>query len=242
MSKKLRKNNNFLIAIPVINELDNLKILIPKILKIDNKINILIIDDNSKDFTKEWIIKNKYYKKKIFYIYRKKKMGIGSAHLKSIFWAFKNKINNLLIIDGDQSHQPKDIAKFFIQSKKNYDLIFSNRYSGKNNELKNWPFIKLFINKISKTFVKFFFKYSYDFTNGMRYYNLSIIKKQDFQEYIKYRNYEFIFIIGISLIKKYNNIKEINISMPYRKKGSSKMNINHMMIWLVSLIQYKLKC
>ena len=81
-----------IIIIPTLNENNNILILIRKIQKLKRTMSILIIDDNSKDGTKEKILQlNKTYKY-IKFIFRKKRMGIGSAHKEGIRWAYKKKI------------------------------------------------------------------------------------------------------------------------------------------------------
>jgi len=47
------------IQIPTYNEKENLEKLIPQIFNIDPNYNILIIDDNSPDGTREWISKQR---------------------------------------------------------------------------------------------------------------------------------------------------------------------------------------
>ena len=80
---------SILIVIPTLNEKGNVSKLTKKILSIFKSVNILFIDDNSKDGTKEEIINLNNTSKKINYIFRPKKLGIGSAHKKGILWGYK---------------------------------------------------------------------------------------------------------------------------------------------------------
>ena len=68
-----------LLIIPTLNERKNITSLFEKIKKIDQKLNILFIDDNSTDGTREEILFLKKKNKSISYIFRPKKLGIGSA-------------------------------------------------------------------------------------------------------------------------------------------------------------------
>ena len=69
-----------LLIIPTLNEKKNISKLYNGIKKNNILLDILFIDDNSSDGTRSEIIKLKSKDKKINYIFRPKKMGIGSAH------------------------------------------------------------------------------------------------------------------------------------------------------------------
>ena len=82
-----------LLIIPTLNERKNITILLKKIKKIDQKLNILFVDDNSTDGTREEILDLKKKNKSINYIFRPKKMGIGSAHKDGLKYAYKKKFH-----------------------------------------------------------------------------------------------------------------------------------------------------
>ena len=70
----------FLIIIPTLNEHKNIGIIKKKIIKTFKNANILFIDDNQTDRSKKEIINLSKIDKRINYIFRPKKLGIGSAH------------------------------------------------------------------------------------------------------------------------------------------------------------------
>ena len=45
----------------------------------------------------------------IHLIVRSKKLGIGSAHLDGILWAYKNNYETVVTMDSDLTHSPKII-------------------------------------------------------------------------------------------------------------------------------------
>ena len=80
-----------LIIIPTLNENRNVTIIFDQIKKFQKKSDILFIDDNSTDGTKEEILHLRNRSKKVFYLFRKNKKGIGSAHKDGIKWAYNKK-------------------------------------------------------------------------------------------------------------------------------------------------------
>ena len=69
-----------LLAIPTLNESENVKLLHKKIRQYNKKISILFVDDNSQDGTPEKIKEIITRDKKTKLIIRKNVVGIGSAH------------------------------------------------------------------------------------------------------------------------------------------------------------------
>ena len=68
-----------------------LQFFIKKLKKNLKKFHVLFIDDNSTDCTQFEIknLKKKY--KNVTYIFRKKRLGVGSAHKVGLIYSYKNK-------------------------------------------------------------------------------------------------------------------------------------------------------
>ena len=103
-----------LIVIPTLNEFGNIQKIYKKIQTLSKKINILFIDDNSIDGSKKIIINLKIKNKKVNYIFRDKKLGIGSAHKVGIKFAKKKNYRYVCTMDCDGTHDPKHIKKMLI--------------------------------------------------------------------------------------------------------------------------------
>ena len=143
----------FLIVIPTLNENKNIGIIYKKIIKLHKKANILFIDDNSDDGSKEEIIDLRKKDKKVNYVFRKKKLGIGSAHKLGIKIAKKKDYQYVCTMDCDGTHEPKTIKTMFRYIKK-YNLIITTRFKYKNS-LKDWPLKRIIITKMRYYLVSF---------------------------------------------------------------------------------------
>ena len=128
--------NKTLIMIPTYNERNNIDFLISKLRKLKNKFDILFIDDNSPDGTGHILDKMAINNKRINVFHREKKLGIGSAHLHGLDWAYMNKYQRLITLDGDLTHSPEDIEKFFVKIE-NFDVVVGSRFI-RRNSLKGW--------------------------------------------------------------------------------------------------------
>ncbi len=227
-----------LLIIPTLNERKNISTLFKKINKIDKKLNILFIDDNSIDGTREEILYLKGKHKTISYIFRPRKLGIGSAHKAGLKFAYKKKYKIVLTMDADGTHNPKYINNLIKYSSK-YDLISTNRFEQKNS-LIEWPIQRRFLTKVRYHLINILLNISYDSSGAYRCYNTKNIKLNDILK-AKNNGYSFFWESLYLLNKKKYSIKEIPIYLPYRKVGSSKMTMRDIIGSLLYLFKYSLK-
>ena len=90
------------------NEAEMVKFYFDEIYKLNIVFDLLIIDDNSPDFT--WKILKEYQKrfKNFKLIIREKKLGLDTAHKQAFNYARENNYDYLVTMDVD-SHEPKSI-------------------------------------------------------------------------------------------------------------------------------------
>ena len=215
--------NKTLIMIPTYNERNNIDFLISKLRKLKKKFDILFIDDNSPDGTGKILNKMAVNNKRIKVFHRKKKLGIGSAHLDGLDWAYRNKYQRLITLDGDLTHSPEDIEKFFVKIE-NFDVVVGSRFIRKNS-LKGWSLHRKILTYLGHFVTNIGLGLKFDSTCGFRIYNLKSIRKRIFKM-VRSNGYSF-FIESLFLLKenKYK-ISEIPIVLPKRAWGSSKMKIS----------------
>lgn len=229
-----------LVIIPTLNENKNISILINKILSLSLKLTVLIIDDNSIDGTRDKILfLNKKYKS-IKYIFRPRRLGLGSAHKQGFKYALKKKFDLCITIDADLTHDPINIKKMLkIVSTNKFSIINTSRFM-ENNSLKDWPLLRIVITKIRYYLVSFLLGTKMDSSGGFRCYNLKKINKNDL--FLSKNNSYFFLIESLFYFeKKKYLIKEIPIILPYRLYGSSKMKITDIFFSLLDLLDLKLK-
>jgi dolichol-phosphate mannosyltransferase len=232
-----------LVVIPTLNEEKNIKKIVHKIILLKKySLNILFVDDNSSDGSQEEIINLKKKFKKIDYLFRKNKRGIGSAHKDGIKFAFKNKFNFCATIDADGTHDPAIIIKMLdiiSKNSNNLDIINTNRFL-KKDSLSDWPFFRRCVTSLRYILVKVLLKTNFDSSGGLRLYNLNTIQSKDFF-LSKDKNY-FYLIESLFYFEKLNyKIFEMPIYLKYRNYGSSKMRISHIFESLLRLIKLSFK-
>ena len=228
----------FLIIIPTLNELGNINIIYKRISKLYKNANILFIDDNSQDGSREEIINIRKKNKKVNFIFRKKKLGIGSAHKLGILEGVKKKFRFILTMDCDGTHHPKYIDGMFKQLKSN-DIILTNRFLNKNS-INGWEFKRILITKIRYYLVRFLLGSKLDSSGGFRLYDL---KKVNYKDILKAKDNGYSFFIESTIILENKDYKifEIPIILPKRVLGYSKMKFTDIFHGFFVLLNYFLK-
>ena len=224
----------FLIIIPTLNEHRNIGIIYKKIIKLYKKANILFIDDNSNDGSKDEILDLRKENKKVNYIFRKKKLGIGSAHKLGIKIAKKNNYQYVCTMDCDGTHDPKTI-KIMFKNIKRYNLIMTTRFKYKNS-ISGWPLKRILITKMRYYLVSIILGTKFDSSGGFRLYDLKKIKIRDIF-LAKDNNYNFFWESAFILELKKYKITEIPIILPNRTLGSSKMRLTDIFYGIFYLLK-----
>jgi dolichol-phosphate mannosyltransferase len=212
--------NKDLVFTATYNEYPNIKYLFKKIKDLKINLDILIIDDNSSDGTREFLKNYKNINKNIFLIIRKKKLGLDTAHKSAFQFAKKNKYKNIITMDADLSHDPK-LIPYFLKKLKTKKFVIGSRYiNGGKSEMKPIRFVVSFLGN---KFIKFILNIkSNEFTTSYRGFRMDKMTNIDFSK-IKSKGYSF-FMETLFLLNKNNiNITEIPIHFRDRYYGVSKI-------------------
>ena len=236
--KKFKKNSNVILFIPTYNEKENIENLIREIFSLYDNFDILVLDDNSPDGTKDVVKKLIKTFKNLNLIVRDNKLGIGSAHKQGLVFAKKQQYKLLITMDADYTHQPLEI-KLLINKIYSGDIVIGTRFINKDS-LRDWSLYRIFLTKLGHILTKVLLRIPYDSTGAFRVYKLQKIP-YDIIEIISSNNYDFFYeslkIFDLAKLK----IIEVPIKLNYRTLGSSKMEFKHIIDGLINLFLLSFK-
>ena len=202
------------------NEIDNIELLIKKIKKLKNKVDILVIDDNSPDGTGTKLLQLKKRNKNLDVIIRKGKQGLDTAHKIGFNYSKKKNYTNLITLDADLSHDPKEIPKMINILKKRPFVIGSRYITGGKC---NMSLPRLLLSIMGNKFIKFLLNIScHEFTTSYRGFNLRKLKNFNLTS-VKAKGYSFFMETIYILNKRKFSIYEIPINFENRTHGKSKI-------------------
>lgn len=211
------------VVLPVYKEAKNLAIFIPDIEKTfgDVALEIIIVDDNSQDETKEMIDYFNAEFKNIKLITRPKLMGIGSA-IRDGYNTARGEY--ILSSDADLSFRTGSMLRLYEKIQEGYDLVLGYRHGMGGVYEKKTPVVKI--------------KYIFSKVGNIVVRKLSGINVRDFSAnfriirrdaWLRLKTVEntnaLLFEMIIKAKKRGFKIAEIPISFYERKFGESKLNL-----------------
>ena len=202
------------------NEIDNIELLIKRITKIKDEVDILVIDDNSPDGTGKKLHQIKKKNKNLNVIVRKGKLGLDTAHKIGFNYSKKKKYKNLITLDADLSHDPKEITKM-INILKDKPFVIGSRYMPGGKCDMSLP--RLLLSILGNRFIKYMLKIKcHEFTTSYRGFNLTKLRNFNLNS-VKAKGYSFFMETIYILNKNKFQIHEIPINFRNRTHGKSKI-------------------
>ena len=244
MDNKLKKR--ILIFIPAYN----VEKQIPRVLKripidelSDHFIQILIIEDCSKDNTKQVIenfVKKDLNKNYIKVINNKTNHGYGGVQKIAFDYALNNNFDYVIMLHGDDQYEPKKITDVISNlSDNNVDAVFGSRFIDPKEPLRSGMPLNRYIGNRAVTFIQNLIVGTKmtEFHSGFRSYKIKVLKKINF---IKNSNdFYFDSEIIVQMAKSKFSIKEIPIATIYADEISNLKPIPYGINVLISTIKYK---
>ena len=223
------------IVIPIYNEGKNIEKLwsgIKKNVKL-KKLEIIYVDDNSKDNTAEILKRIKKKDKKLKFIIRKDKQKDLS---KSCILGFNNcKYSNILVMDGDLQHDPKYIPSLINKfNSSSIDIVVGCRdfFTSKNKGLNYFRTIaSLFLIFLINSLLG---KKTTDPMSGFFLFKKKIFlnsKKKFFK-----KGYKILADI-IYNNKEYVKIKDVKINFKKRIYGESKISFKVLLYLIIFILK-----
>ena len=220
-------NPQLSIVIPAHNEeanigpcLDDLLTLLIDEHNIDTE--VIVVNDNSSDGTEDEVIKRKDRWPGVRLVRRDPPGGFGRAIRSGLRFVTGDVV---VIYMGDRSDHPIDALRYYQTIQEGYDCVFGSRFI-KGASVKNYPRVKLFVNRIVNTMIQWmFWTKMNDMTNAFKAYRRDVV-----QHCGPYRACHFNITLEMSLsalISGYK-IKEIPIQWEGRTWGSTNLRMQEM--------------
>ncbi|MFM8921244.1 MAG: polyprenol monophosphomannose synthase [Candidatus Nanopelagicaceae bacterium] len=244
---------NILIVIPTYNERDSIGTLLKQLVTIDQSlpinVNILIVDDDSPDKTAAYIESLDF--KNVNILSRTGKFGLGSAYKFAIKTALQEyDFDYLVTMDGDGSHQVKDLIMMLKSIPTDASLILGSRWIS-GGGIRNWSKFRIWLSKAGTRYARFALRLKiHDLTGGFRIYPRRTLERINFNE-ITSNGYCYQIEMAFA-IEHLNRIQigagdfktiELPITFIERVNGSSKMSLKIVLeaIWQVTKMGLRLR-
>ena len=213
---------NTLIISPTYNEKKNITSLIESVFSVNQDYHILIIDDNSPDGTANLVKELQLKYKNLFLEERPGKAGLGTAYKYGFNWALNRDYDNIVQMDADLSHDPKEIIEM-VRLLNNYDLVIGSRYID-GVSVVHWPIKRLLLSYGANVYARLVTGLRIkDSTGGYKAWKREVLNSIDINA-VKSQGYSFQIEMNWRAWQKKFSIIEHPIIFADRTIGESKMS------------------
>lgn len=212
-----------LVIIPTYNEAENIVKLLDDIFsRYPEKLDILVIDDNSPDGTAGLVKEKQLRNNRLFLKERPGKMGLGTAYIEGFRYALEHRYGRVIEMDADYSHDPEVIGHM-LEKSLTADLVIGSRYVGNTVNVVNWPLGRLVLSKMASIYTRLITGMPVsDPTSGYKCFKIDVLKAVDLNS-VKSQGYSFQIEMNFRAWKKGFAIEELPIIFIDRAVGKSKM-------------------
>jgi dolichol-phosphate mannosyltransferase len=213
-----------LVIIPTYNERENLPQILPRLLALPVKVEVLVVDDNSPDGTGKIADEFAAQDSRVHVLHRAEKEGLGRAYCAGFLWALEQTYEFVFEMDGDLSHNPADLPAF-LEAAKGADLVVGSRYSNGIRVI-NWPLNRLMLSLTAAKYVQVITGMPItDPTGGYKCFRRKTLQLLDLEN-IRSNGYSFQIEMTHKVWRKGLRVAEVPIIFTDRFQGRSKMSWN----------------
>jgi len=211
-----------LIFIPTYNEVENAPKMVERLSASGLGAAFLFLDDNSPDGTGPLLEQLAAANSRLHVIHRSGRLGVGSAHLAGIDWAYEHGYDLVVTMDCDFTHSPEDIARMLTAADAGTHVVVASRYM-QPDSLPGWNLMRRLLTNIGHLLTRTFLGMPYDATGAFRVYDLRRVPRAAFR-LVRAKGYAFFFESLFILHCNRLTITEVPIRLPARTYGHSKMS------------------
>ena len=227
-----------LIVVPTYNEAENIRNLIPVLLDLPIRPDVLVVDDSSPDGTGETVLEYAGTGR-VHLLSRECKAGLGKAYIAGFRWAMEHQEYDPVVqMDADFSHNPEKVPELVAALKDN-DIAIGSRYCSGVNVV-NWPISRLLLSWFANQYTRIITGLPVrDATGGFKAFRRSAMDMLDLDA-IRSDGYSFQIEVTYELFRKGCSVVEVPITFVDRHAGTSKMTrrIVWEAVWMVWRLRF----
>lgn len=210
------------VVIPTYNERENIVSLVPAILSLGPEYHVLVVDDQSPDYTGTAVAELARKDGRVHLLERSGRGGYGSAVTDGFKLALECGARRIFTMDADFSHNPKDLA-LLDRTLERADIAIGSRYLG-GIRILNWSLGRLLLSVGANGYIRFLLRLPYtDCTSGFRGYRRRAVEHLASFRFNS-RGYAFLVEILHAAAGAGFTVAEAPIVYTERRAGQSKMS------------------
>jgi dolichol-phosphate mannosyltransferase len=210
------------VVVPTYNEVENLGLLVPRVLAQDPRIEVLVVDDSSPDGTGKLADELAAANPRVHVLHRPAKQGLGPAYRAGLRRALDLGADLVVQMDADFSHPPEALPELLRESEE-HDVVLGSRYVN-GITVVNWPIERILISYFGNAYARAVTGLPIrDATGGFRCMRRSALERIDFDR-IRSNGYAFQIEMNYRFHRRGLRMREVEFFFLDRKRGTSKLS------------------
>ncbi len=222
-----------IVVIPTYNEVENLPLIVPKVLEQDDRLEVLVVDDDSPDGTGKVADELAESTGRVHVLHRPGKQGLGPAYRAGLSRALDLGADVVFQMDADFSHPPETI-RTMLDEIESCDVVQGSRYLN-GITVVNWPIERILISYFGNWYARRVTGLPLtDTTGGFRCMRRSLLERIHFER-IRSNGYAFQIEMNYHFFKQGARVVEIPFFFLDRERGVSKLSLRIALeaLWIV---------
>jgi len=221
-----------IVVLPTYNEVENLPLLVPQVLEQDERLELLIVDDESPDGTGKCADELAAGDPRVHVLHRSGRSGLGLAYREGIAHALELGADWIVQMDADFSHPPATLPTM-LEEIERHDVVSGSRYLH-GITVVNWPIERILISYFGNAYVRRVTGLAVtDTTSGFRCVRREIFERLDLSR-VRANGYAFQIELNVRFAQLRARVLEIPFFFLDRTRGTSKLSwrIGFEALWL----------
>lgn len=215
--------NDTLVIIPTYNEVENLPLIVGRVLAAQDDVDVLVVDDNSPDGTGAKADELAAEHDEVNVLHRAGKEGLLAAYRDGFRWGLERDYQVFVQMDADGSHAPEELGRLLGAIDDGADLVIGSRYID-GGEVKNWPKNRYLLSKLGNEYIALALGGDVkDMTAGYRAFKRETLEALDFDA-LSGKGYIFQVEVAHKAEQLGFDVREVPVTFEDRKLGESKLD------------------
>lgn len=232
--------NETLVIIPTYNEVENLPLIVGRVLDTPDEVDILVVDDNSPDGTGKKADELADTHAEVHVLHREGKEGLMAAYRDGFRWALERDYAVICQMDADGSHAPEELELLLQEIASGADMVIGSRYV-EGGEVKNWPKNRLVLSEWGNQYIALALGTEIkDMTAGYRAFRREVLEELDLED-LSQKGFIFQVEIAHKAEMAGFEVREVPITFEDRKLGESKLDASFAVSSLAEVTKWSLQ-
>ncbi|MCW2684602.1 MAG: Dolichyl-phosphate beta-D-mannosyltransferase [Blastococcus sp.] len=215
-------SDRVLVIVPTYNEVENVELILDRLLVSVPTAHALVVDDGSPDGTAEIADKLASVDPRVHVLKRSTKAGLGPAYVAGFRWARANGYDVVVEMDADGSHAPEQLPAL-LAALEDADLVLGSRYVP-GGAVADWPVHRLLLSRAGNRYTRWALRLPLtDATGGYRAVRAGLIDRLPFDD-VASQGYCFQVDWAWRAVRAGARVREVPITFTEREFGRSKMS------------------